>query len=546
MSETHRGRYILHSVFLLVQVAAQGNVNAGDLSSFITNERSVALQGILDNVGAAGALVQGADAGVVVASPSTDNPNYFYSWTRDAALTMKCLVDTFVNGDASLESLIQDYITASATIQTIDNPSGTFSSGAGLGEPKFYINETAFEGNWGRPQRDGPALRATAMIAYAKTLVAANQTDAVVNVIWPVVRNDLNYVAQYWNETGFDLWEEVDGSSFWTTAVQHRALVEGARFATSIGKTCSDCELEAPSILCFLQDYWNGNSVISNINLQGNYGRSGLDCNSVLTSIHTYDPSAPCDNTTFQPCSSYALSNHHAYVESFRNLYPLNSGTNASSAVAVGRYPEDVYYGGNPWFLCTSAAAEQLYSALHQWNISGSISVDSLSSSFFTALVPDVAAGIYASSSSQYATLTSAVKSYADGFASIVQKHIMNNGSLSEQFSKYDGFSLSARDLTWSYAAFLTMANARDGVLPDSWGASAASDVSGCGSAQVSTVTESYSIPTATSFPSSVSGAISGTKGNLFSTTAASSSSSMSSGAKKREFLPFAWMRGEL
>ena len=439
MVETYSGRFLFCFSVSAPYVAGQGNVNDGDLASFITNERPVALQGILDNIGAKGDLVQGADAGVVVASPSTDDPNYFYSWTRDAALTLKCLVDTFVNGETSLESLIQDYIIASAKIQTIDNPSGTLSSGTGLGEPKFYVNETAFEGSWGRPQRDGPALRATAMIAYAKSLIAANDKSTVVNVIWPVVQNDLNYVAQYWNETGFDLWEEVDGSSFWTTAVQHRALVEGAAFATSIGKTCSGCTAEAPSLLCFLQDYWNGKSIISNINLQGSYGRSGLDCNSILTSIHTYDPSASCSNSTFQPCSAYALSNHFAYVNSFRSLYPLNSGVNSSSAVAVGRYPEDVYFNGNPWFLCTSAAAEQLYDALHQWNTSSMISVDSLSQEFFTALVPGLAVGSYPSSSSEYASITNAVRTYADGFASIIQKHVMNNGSLSEQFSKYDG-----------------------------------------------------------------------------------------------------------
>lgn len=439
MVETYSGRSTFCFVLSAIYAAAQGNVNNGDLASFITNERPVALQGILNNIGATGDLVQGADAGVVVASPSTDNPDYFYSWTRDAALTMKSLVDTFVNGDTSLEPLIQDYITASATIQTIENPSGTLSSGAGLGEPKFYVNETAFEGNWGRPQRDGPALRAIAMIAYAKSLIAANNTDAVVNVIWPIVQNDLNYVAQYWNETGFDLWEEVNGSSFWTTAVQHRTLVEGAAFATSIGKSCTGCEAQAPSLLCFLQNYWSGNSIVSNINLQGNYGRSGLDCNSILTSIHIYDPSASCSNSTFQPCSSYALSNHFAYVNSFRSLYPLNSGTNSSSAVAVGRYAEDVYYDGNPWFLCTSATAEQLYSALHQWNTTGSITIDSVSSSFFEQVVPNVAIGTYPSSSEEYTVITAAVKDYADGFASIVQMHIMNNGSLSEQFSKYDG-----------------------------------------------------------------------------------------------------------
>jgi hypothetical protein len=34
------------------------------------------------------------------------------------------------------------------------------------------------------------------------------------------------------NNTGFDLWEEVSGSSFFTTNAQHRALVEGSALAT--------------------------------------------------------------------------------------------------------------------------------------------------------------------------------------------------------------------------------------------------------------------------------------------------------------------------
>ena len=68
------------------------------------------------------------------------------------------LVDTFIAGDTSLQPTIEDYINAQAKLQTVSNPSGGLSTG-GLGEPKFNIDETAFTGSWGRPQRDGPALR---------------------------------------------------------------------------------------------------------------------------------------------------------------------------------------------------------------------------------------------------------------------------------------------------------------------------------------------------------------------------------------------------
>lgn len=60
------------------------------------------------------------------------------------------------------------------------------------------------------------------MISYANWLIDNGYKSTVQDNIWPVVRNDVNYVAQYWNETGFDLWEEVKGASFFTTAAQHR------------------------------------------------------------------------------------------------------------------------------------------------------------------------------------------------------------------------------------------------------------------------------------------------------------------------------------
>lgn len=53
----------------------------------------------------------------------------------------------------------------------------------------------------------------------------------------------------------FDLWEEVNSSSFFTTAVQHRALREGAALATKIGQTSvvSGYTTQAGNLLCFLQ-----------------------------------------------------------------------------------------------------------------------------------------------------------------------------------------------------------------------------------------------------------------------------------------------------
>lgn len=139
-----------------------------------------------------------------------------------------------------------------------------------------------------------------------------------------------------------------------------------------------------------------------------------------MGSIHTFDPQAACDDTTFQPCSSRALANHKVVTDSFRSIYNINSGIAEGTAVAVGRYPEDSYYNGNPWYLCTMAAAELLYDALYQWNRIGSITIDSVSLAFFKDVYSSAATGTYSSSSATYSAIISAVKTYADGYMSIV------------------------------------------------------------------------------------------------------------------------------
>jgi hypothetical protein len=107
----------------------------------------------------------------------------------------------------------------------------------------------------GRPQRDGPALRSTTLIKYANWLLANGNTSYVTSTLWPVIKLDLDYVSSNWNQSTFDLWEEIDSSSFFTTAVQHRALREGSALATAIGETSvvSGYTAQASNLFCFQQ-----------------------------------------------------------------------------------------------------------------------------------------------------------------------------------------------------------------------------------------------------------------------------------------------------
>lgn len=471
------------------------------VDSFVDFETPVAWQKLLCNIGSQGCAAQGAASGIVVASPSKSEPDYWYTWTRDAALVFKGIAEAFTHSyNTTLQQQINNYVVAQAKLQGVANPSGDLSNGAGLGEAKFMVDMKQFTGEWGRPQRDGPPLRAIALMTYARWLINNGYASTAKDIVWPVIKNDLTYTAQYWNQTGFDLWEEVQGSSFFTTTSSHRALVEGAALAQTLGTTCPSCAAAAPRVLCFVQSFWNNQGfAVSNIN-GGSY-RNGRDANSIIASIHNFDPTVGCDANTFQPCSDKALANHKQVVDSFRSIYGVNNGIAKNRAVAIGRYSEDVYYKGNPWYLTTLAAAEQLYDALIVWKSSSSITITPLSLPFFQALVPSATTGTFTSSSSLYTTILSAVQSYADDFLSIIDARKQSNGGMPEQFDRNTGTPIAASDLTWSYSAFLTATARRKGLVPPSWSAGAGNTLpSNCAPVAIA---GSYTSATNTVFPPS-------------------------------------------
>ncbi|KAH6676308.1 1, 4-alpha-D-glucan glucohydrolase [Halenospora varia] len=454
---------------LCSQATAAPSLKERDVNSYVAIERPIALQGALNNIGPNGSQVAGAGP-YIIASPSKENPDYFFTWARDAALTMKMIVDEFIFGNKALQPYIEEYIHAQAVLQTISNPSGTFlPAGLGLGEPKYQADGTRFNGAWGRPQRDGPALRAITLITYSNWLMQNGQTTRARTVIWPIISNDLSYVGQYWNQTGFDLWEEVLGSSFFTIQNSHRALVQGTKLARDLRVTCTGCD-QAPEVLCFLQSFWNGEYIVSNINT--NIARTGLDGNSILGAISVFDIDAYCDSPTFQPCNNKMLSNFRHLMNSFREAYAINAGIPAGKGVAAGRYTEDVYYNGNPWYLITTAAAEYLYDAVAQWKARHNLIVDDDSYDFFKDLYPAVTKRQYNSGNenSPFVQIMNAVTAYADSFLAIAEKYTPASGALAEQYDRNTGAPLSARDLTWSYAAFVTMAERRSGQYPGTWG----------------------------------------------------------------------------
>jgi len=64
------------AVLAACSIANASRTNAvNDLDAFIEKQRAISLQRVLDNIGPDGSRVEGAAAGVIVASPTKDDPN---------------------------------------------------------------------------------------------------------------------------------------------------------------------------------------------------------------------------------------------------------------------------------------------------------------------------------------------------------------------------------------------------------------------------------------------------------------------------------------
>ncbi|KAH4893991.1 1,4-alpha-D-glucan glucohydrolase [Parastagonospora nodorum] len=473
------------------------------LDSWIDKEERIALDKLLANVAPGGRSVEGKGVvpGTVIASPSTDEPDYWYQWVRDAAITMNSVVDVYADDPSSshgsqLSTILEAYTSLQYTIQHTPNPSGTFEDLSGLGEPKFGVDGKPFTGSWGRPQRDGPALRALTLMHYLREYNASNPSlwsssqaayffEPYYHASMPpnsVIKADLEYVSHYWNETSFDLWEEVEGLHFFNLMVSARSLREGSGFARSFGDhgAAEWYEEQAGYIEKLLTKFWNPNKGHLVETLWSK--RSGLDCGLLLGSLHSLPSEESSEEAVYPPWSDEILISLLALTRDQHDRFPINSSPSedqddgedayAFEGTGLGRYPEDVYdgygnsyRGGNPWFLCTSSAAEVLYRTASHLSTTSNLTITLLALPFYQSLLAtsslDVEVGTFGSSDALYNSVIEKLKTTGDSFLEVVKAHVDAEGSMSEQFDGMNGFMRGARDLTWSYGAFLGAVRAR-------------------------------------------------------------------------------------
>jgi glucoamylase len=421
---------------------------------------------------------EGAAPGAIIASPSRVNPNYYYHWIRDAGLVMEAVITlhertTDPAEKAKLFSTILDFADFSRKNQLTPNRSD------GLGEPKFNVDGSAYEEDWGRPQNDGPAIRANALIRVANHLLSSGNERLVRTKLYSaklpadtVIKADLEYISHNWRNFSFDPWEESSGHHFYVRMVQRRALIQGARLAERLddGGAAHWYRAQASALEREILRHWNERKGYILTTLDRNdgidYKHSGLDVSVVLASLH-----GDAGDGFLSPSDDRMLATARRIQDAFRELYPINHSS-AAPGVAIGRYPEDRYNGfftdsiGNPWVLATAGYAE-FYYKLHAALVADSnIRINSRTLPFYRSLR---GAGVVAFRANEtitakdprFAALLQLLFENGDSFLRVMQRHANPDGSLSEQINRFNGYMQGAHDLTWSYASFLTASWAR-------------------------------------------------------------------------------------
>ena len=136
-----------------------------------------------------------------------------------------------------------------------------------------------------------------------------------------------------------------------------------------------------------------------------------------------------------------------ALEDLFDAEYPINHQRSSDHGPAIGRYASDAYFGGNPWYLATLAAAE-LYFRLAAALRSGAPLASTSENARFRQRLGDEDPG-------------KAAFGRGDTFMRTVRAYTPPSGDLSEQFDHLTGAQTSAKQLAWSYAALITAAASR-------------------------------------------------------------------------------------
>jgi glucoamylase len=282
-----------------------------------------------------------------------------------------------------------------------------------LGEPRFNPDGSLDVLQWSRPQYDGPALRALACLGFI------DSGAPITAELRELLRIDLDFTCRHAGQPCVGPWEEESARHAYVLLVQLGALVHGEQWAER------DTEGIKRGLYDRLEEHWSEphRFFVATVPVaQPSSAENLLDASFLLGILDADLPGGP-----LSVADPRVQATQQAIEELFEHALEINRTKFRGQAPALGRYGKDRYFGGGAWLPTTLAAASFYYRR----------------------------AQLEAKDRKRHIAR-------ADGFLSTVRELTPADGFLPEQVNSATGEPASARHLTWSYAAFISAALARN------------------------------------------------------------------------------------
>ena len=422
--------------------------------------------------------------GSILASTSLGSwdpdPDYFFHWLRDSAIVIDALRHLIIDGNHAGEALVRfnEFVAFSLSLNRLDG--GLFLRLAGdfrkniepfflqyvrddsdlrkiagdrvLGEPRFNPDGTLDISKWSRPQHDGPALRALALMRFWPR---DDLDDAARTAMRALILTDLGFILRHWREPCFDLWEEELGHHYYTRLMHHAALNDGASWMEEAGEDdarANSFRDAAREIAQSLDEYWDPEKgfYVSRRGVENGASGKDLDFATILAVIHARREVGA--HSVLDPKVMATLSR---LEELFDASYAINRGRAEDLGPAMGRYAGDRYFSGGAYYFSALGAAEFCY-ALAGASASNEIPTTADNKEFLAGLgVADDSLALPPPAPEHRKRRFEALLRRGDKFMATVAAFTPASGELSEQFDQATGVQTSAKSLAWSHAAFI-------------------------------------------------------------------------------------------
>jgi glucoamylase len=418
------------------------------------------------------------------------DPDYFFHWLRDSAVAVDALRHLIADGTHAQEAIThcKDFVAFNCALNRLDGnaflqQAGDFrknvepfflqfvrdngdlqsiKSDRVLGEPRFNPDATLDISKWNRPQHDGPAARALAMMRLW-AMDVLNESDRA--SLRALILADLNFIQRHWREPSFDIWEEELGQHYYTMLLHHAALMDGAVWTEQAGVDepllAQTLRAAAGEIALSLDEFWCSAKgyYVSRRNVANGVSGKDLDFAVILAVNHAARNAGP--HNVLDPKVMASLAR---LEDLFERSYKINQGRPESRGPAMGRYADDHYFSGGAYYFSTLGAAEYYYALAEAVAAGADFTMAAENEDFLLRLGLSKNPPGH-SLQNQREHIFDALLKRGDQFMATVAAFTPASGELSEQFDQNTGAQTSAKTLTWSHAAFISAATRRKAAL---------------------------------------------------------------------------------